>query len=251
MRARRLLILIVAAGALLAVPALTSARTHGGVGPQRIECSAGYVDAIIGGDHKCLRAGEFCSHQYESDYEKYGFTCAADGHLTYYSGSPPPPPAPPPPTGAPSHTVLLLRRTRASGCQVRGPLPDRRCSPGAIYSDATLAMICTPGYSSEVRNVPESEKTQVYAEYGIPRSHYSRPYEVDHIVSLELGGSNDIANLYPEAAANPSPGFHVKDRLENKLHSLVCSRQLALGTVQRAIASNWVVLYKHVYGVSP
>lgn len=29
--------------------------------------------------------------------------------------------------------------------------------------------------------------------------------EIDHIVSLELGGSNDIANLYPERAS-PAPG---------------------------------------------
>jgi hypothetical protein len=112
-------------------------------------------------------------------------------------------------------------------------------------------MICTPDYSSKVRNVPQSEKNAVYAEYGIPRTHYGRPYEVDHIVSLELGGSNDIGNLYPEAAANPSPGFHIKDKLENKLHSLVCSQQIGLRTVQKAIASNWVVLYKNVYGVSP
>jgi hypothetical protein len=134
---------------------------------------------------------------------------------------------------------------------VRGPLPDRRCSPGAFFTDATLAMICTPGYSAKVRNVPESEKAAVYAEYGIPRTHYARPYEIDHIVSLELGGSNDVANLYPEAASNPSPGYHVKDRLENRLHSLVCSHQLGLRSVQRAIASNWVVLYRSVYGVEP
>ncbi len=112
-------------------------------------------------------------------------------------------------------------------------------------------MICTPGYSSKVRNVPESEKRAAYAEYGIPRAHYGRPYEVDHIVSLELGGSNDIANLYPEAASDPSPGFHLKDKLENKLHALVCAHQMGLGATQRAIASNWVVLYRNVFGVNP
>ena len=43
-------------------------------------CSAGYVSAIIGGEAKCLRAGEFCSPSYESDYEHYGFACV-EGHL--------------------------------------------------------------------------------------------------------------------------------------------------------------------------
>jgi hypothetical protein len=112
-------------------------------------------------------------------------------------------------------------------------------------------MICTPGYSSRVRKVPESEKTAVYAEYGIPRTHYGRPYEVDHIVSLELGGSNDISNLYPEAASNPSPGFHIKDKLENRLHALMCANKMSLQAVQRRIASNWVALYVNVFGVKP
>src|SRR5438874_4813078 len=43
--------------------------------------------------------------------------------------------------GEPTHSVTLLRRTRTTGCRVRGVLPDRRCSPGAIYSDATLGRI--------------------------------------------------------------------------------------------------------------
>jgi hypothetical protein len=36
----------------------------------------------------------------------------------------------------------------------------------------------------------------------------------------ELGGSNNLANFYPEKA-NAHPGYHVKDKLEIKLHGLV------------------------------
>ena len=69
--------------------------------------------------------------------------------------------------------------------------------------------------------------------------------------SLELGGSNDIANLYPEKATLPAgaPGFHVKDKLENKLHDLVCDGAMSLRSVQRQIAANWQALYKKVFGV--
>jgi hypothetical protein len=141
----------------------------------------------------------------------------------------------------------MARRSRSNACHVKGPLPDRRCSPGAIYTDATLAMICTSGYTAKVRKVPDSERKAVFARYGIPPG---RSYEVDHIVSLELGGSNDIANLYPEAAT-PAPGYRAKDKLENRLHRLVCSGQMNLRAVQRAIAANWVALYKKVYGTSP
>ena len=79
---------------------------------------------------------------------------------------------------------------------------------------------------------------------------YGRTLEIDHIVSLELGGSNDIANLFPERAS-PAPGYKVKDRLENKLHSLVCSGSMSLQSVQIGISSNWQKLYRKVYGTAP
>ena len=128
----------------------------------------------------------------------------------------------------------------ASGCR-RGRLPDRRCTPGATFN-VGAAQVCVSGYSQRVRNVPESEKRQVYAEYGI-RSHSSGQYEVDHLIPLELGGSNSIRNLWPEAA-NPHPGFHEKDRLENKLHRLVCTvRSLSLRKAQSLIATNWLAAF--------
>jgi hypothetical protein len=38
-------------------------------------CSAGYTHAVIGGEEKCLRAGEFCAHRYDSQYRRYGYRC--------------------------------------------------------------------------------------------------------------------------------------------------------------------------------
>ena len=68
-----------------------------------------------------------------------------------------------------------------------------------------------------------------------------------------MGGSNDIANLYPEKATLPAgaPGFHIKDKLENKLHDLVCDGTMTLRSVQRQIAANWQALYKKVFGSTP
>jgi hypothetical protein len=92
--------------------------------------------------------------------------------------------------------------------------------------------------------VPESEREQAYAEYGIT-SHQPGEYEVDHLVSLELGGSNDIANLWPEAA-EPRPGFHEKDRVENYLHGQVCSGAMSLQEAQREIATDWLAVYERM-----
>ena len=90
----------------------------------------------------------------------------------------------------------------ASGCR-QGRLPDRRCTPGATFH-VSARQVCASGYSRRVRDVPDSEKRQVYSEYGI-RHHKLGQYEVDHLIPLELGGSNSIRNLWPEAA-NPRPG---------------------------------------------
>src|SRR5262249_13849619 len=129
-------------------------------------------------------------------------------------------------------------RTKTSGCVVRGPLPDPACTPGDIFPNATKDKICVSGYASSVRDRPTSEKNAVYAEYGITH-HTTGEYEVDHFVSLELGGSNDISNLFPEAAS-PKPGFHEKDKVENYLHDQVCSGAMTLAEAQRLIATNWV-----------
>ncbi len=132
----------------------------------------------------------------------------------------------------------LGQRTKTEGCVINGPLPDPACTPGAVFPNVTKEQICKPGYAKSVRNVPESEKNQVYAEYGIAH-HKAGEYEVDHLVSLELGGSNEIANLWPEAAS-PTPGFHQKDRFENYLHDQVCSGAISLEEAQRRIATNWL-----------
>ena len=137
-------------------------------------------------------------------------------------------------------------QTKTSGCRVRGALSDSACTPGAITTMATQAKICVSGYSSSVRNVPTSEKKQVYEEYGI-YSHRAGQYEVDHLVSLELGGSNDIANLWPEAAS-PKPGFHEKDKVENYLHDQVCSGAISLKKAQIEIATNWLAVYNTMSG---
>lgn len=121
--------------------------------------------------------------------------------------------------------------------------PDPKLTPGAIMSpQPSLKKLCTPGYSATVRNVPESEKNAVFKEYGIDRK--SGRFEVDHLISLELGGSNDIKNLWPQSYTTKPVNATVKDGLENRLHWLVCHADLPVATAQKAIAGDWTVAYK-------
>jgi hypothetical protein len=131
-------------------------------------------------------------------------------------------------------------RTKTSNCAASQTLPDPACSPGAVLTTDT-SVICTSGYTQTVRDVPTSEKDQVFAEYGIDWSQRSG-YEVDHIISLELGGSNDISNLFPESYSIQY-GARIKDKLENYLHQQVCSGKLPITLAQQEIATDWLTYY--------
>jgi len=81
-----------------------------------------------------------------------------------------------------------------------------------------------------------------YPAYGTPQSEKT---ELDHLVSLELGGSNDATNLWPESPPTPNP----KDKVENALHAAVCDGRITLAAAQNAIASDWQTAEKKL-GIS-
>jgi hypothetical protein len=126
-------------------------------------------------------------------------------------------------------------------------LPDKKLTPGATLN-VTLQALCEKGYAGNVRNVPDSEKNKVYAEYGI-KTHTAGEYEVDHLISLELGGSNDIKNLWPQSYTG-TWNAHVKDKLEDHLHVLVCAGTMKLEDVQKKISTDWITLYKNVFNTT-
>ncbi|MCL5733302.1 MAG: HNH endonuclease [Patescibacteria group bacterium] len=136
-------------------------------------------------------------------------------------------------------------RAKSADCNYNGALPDHACTPGEVFQNATTGQICVSGYSQTVRNVPTKLRKSVFAEYGWP---YPQPYgafEVDHLIPLALGGSNDIANLFPQPA-KPEPGFREKDVVENYLHEEVCAGNVSLDNAQGAIADNWLAIYSNL-----
>jgi hypothetical protein len=114
-------------------------------------------------------------------------------------------------------------------------LPDPKLIPGDTLPAVTAAEVCTPGWASEHRHVTESMRDRVYTEYS--RTRGPDCCEVDHLIPLELGGSNDMKNLWPEPDA-PRPGWAEKDQLENELHTEVCAGKMPLVDAQRCISSN-------------
>ena len=131
---------------------------------------------------------------------------------------------------------------RPGQCHVRdsGRLPDPLCTPGSTDAKVTQATIrstiCMKGWTATVRP-PASQTTRAkfsvaYPAYDIPTAATS---ELDHLVPLELGGSNDITNLWPEVGPVPN----VKDPVENDLRADVCAGEMTLSAARLAIARNW------------
>jgi hypothetical protein len=132
-------------------------------------------------------------------------------------------------------------------CAGAQQLPRADLTPG-VAATTNIASLCVRGYSGSVRPrgiAWRRIKDAVYTRYGVPRGHRSefdrqgkrRPaYAIDHLIPIELGGSpEDLRNLWPE----PINESRRKDRVENALHSLVCSSAMPIATAQRAIARDW------------
>jgi hypothetical protein len=88
--------------------------------------------------------------------------------------------------------------------------------------------------------VPYLETAAVLAAYKIP-SQDAGQYGLDYLVPLDLGGSTSQANLWP--ASTKGIGYHEKETLNVRLHTLVCQGQLPLGQVQQELIADWYSLW--------
>ncbi len=147
----------------------------------------------------------------------------------------------------------ILPDIASSECHVINGLPDLACSPGAtdsrVTQDNIKQTICVSGYTSTIRpssSITNKIKIERMQAYGF--SDIMGNYELDHLISLELGGSPDsVQNLWPESYTIPC-GARAKDKVENLLHSEICSGQISLEEAQHEIVNNWEEVYAAHYG---
>ncbi|HEY5476558.1 MAG TPA: hypothetical protein VIK11_07555 [Tepidiformaceae bacterium] len=149
--------------------------------------------------------------------------------------------------GATARARIAQLASDGPGPLNRIPRPNPTLTPGAVLT-TDVPTICSVGYTATVRDVSEATKDYVYNLYGIV-ARVPGSYEIDHLISLELGGSNDVANLWPEPY-DEANGAHLKDILENKMHDLVCAGVLDVSVAQQAIATDWYAAYL-AYGSVP
>ena len=142
-------------------------------------------------------------------------------------------------------TLGGARAGALSSADGRGVVPDRGLTPGVTRSVA-LSDVCAMPHEQVVREVPAPVRDEVLREYRIVNAR-ADDYEIDYLIAPGLGGAGDIRNLWPEPQGSAIWNASVKDALEERLHQLVCARQLDLSTAQKDISTDWIAAYKKYF----
>lgn len=143
-------------------------------------------------------------------------------------------------------SLSLFRWPDSEVSQQRNPAtPDPRLTPG-MAQPLSKAELCSLGEQDTAPPVPRAVALKVFAAYGVsdPRP---RAYELDYLIAPELGGTNDIRNLWPQPYRTLPWDAHAKDALEDHLHGLVCQGNLDLETAQQDIARDWIAAYRKYF----
>jgi hypothetical protein len=130
------------------------------------------------------------------------------------------------------------------------PLPDPGCTPGAINPTLTADILRNPDFRTccvRSHTTTEEQKAQTYGWYAIDHpAHNSGPTqtcELDHLVSLELGGADTLDNIWPQCGPDgvtlKERYFKQKDMVENYLAKQVREGKMDLADAQKGIASDW------------
>jgi hypothetical protein len=128
-------------------------------------------------------------------------------------------------------------------------LPDKSCTPGAADAEVIAAglgnpgnlkgTICTPGWTPSADALgqelaPVLRAAQAAYNVRVPTGG---SVLLDHLVPLDLGGSNDVSNLWPMPM---EPGIqNMKANTDATVNKAVCAGTVGLAAAQQAMATNW------------
>lgn len=133
--------------------------------------------------------------------------------------------------------------------------PNPALTPGVtnpqVTQDTIAQTIGTVGWTATIR--PPVSTTSIIKAHIMQRDNLPGPaslYELDHFISLELGGHpSDLGNLWCQkySASVPDGGAHQKDQVENWLKTQVVTGAMTLTKAQEIITTDWYDCYKHLH----
>lgn len=147
--------------------------------------------------------------------------------------------------------ALALLVTAAPALARDLSIPDPKLTPG-VATTLTVAEICATKWGKDRRFVTAKMIREVFELYGrkgntcTPDKH-GRHCEIDHLWSRELGGADDIMNLWPQPYGGRW-GASMKDRLENRLHKELCAGNITLDDARNNLSPDWRVAYRRYFG---
>jgi hypothetical protein len=102
-----------------------------------------------------------------------------------------------------SLATLTLCLTLSPAAQAQeAVLPDPALTPGVVRT-ANTSEICASG-THGLRHWSWERDDRIITEYGLPAGPHP-DHEIDHLIPLGLGGSDDDANLWPEPRRSIEP----------------------------------------------
>jgi hypothetical protein len=120
--------------------------------------------------------------------------------------------------------LLLVMNARAQDALV----PNRKLTPGKIAES-----------DKDRGGVTLKMEQKVFARYRLPWSRRGE-FKVDHLIPPELGGADNIKNLWPQSVRSRPYGAERKGQLTEVLISRVRAGQLTLAQAQEQISRDWI-----------
>ena len=118
--------------------------------------------------------------------------------------------------------------------------PSNYKTPGAT-ARVKMEQLCAPDFAASLKPASDWQRNQALERYGLRPEGFSG--ELDHLVPVSLGGSNDPDNLWPFHASGVFT-LEAKQALASKLLGMVCARKLSLKDAQDAFRKDWTLAYQ-------
>lgn len=141
-----------------------------------------------------------------------------------------------------------------AGTAYADDIPDMQITPGSVRAGLTKGKICEIKWGRDERHVIPRMKQQVFKLYGY--SGYDDPRcvpagkrscEIDHLISRELGGADEVKNLWPQAYGTSPWNAVLKDKLENRLNKEMCAGRITLQEARDMLVNDWRKAYIKYY----
>jgi hypothetical protein len=134
--------------------------------------------------------------------------------------------------------LVLVALSWAAPAQAGDPmLPDRKLTPGKIARR-----------QADRKGVSESMERKIFARYGIPWTRRSE-FKIDHLIPTELGGADDIDNLWPQSVNVRPYNARRKEQLTQRFLALIAEGRMNLAQAQEEIRQDWISAFVNHLGM--